>query len=212
MNLDDLKPDWQQRQSELAESDIDDVASRVVQGASRFQRAVLRRDILETVAGFAGAGVLGFFLLYGGDWPWLMGLGIMIAMLGVIEVVIVLHWTRTRDERVRPDLPLAEFCAAELSRVDRQLWLLRHINWWYSAPILCGCCIATCGALFPVLEVSMVTSGLGLLAACGSFAAVGWIIYRWNQHGIRTQLLPLREELVAVQESLQDEPSNGDTE
>lgn len=122
-----------------------------------------------------------------------------------------MNWTRQRG-RARPDLPLAEFCAVELACVDRQIWLLRNINWWYTGPTLFGCCVFLLGTLLSL-------SGLPAWAWCVAIAIffayflLGWVVYGLNQKALRTELLPLREELEEIHDSLVEEPpALGDAE
>ncbi len=205
MNLDDddLKASWKQRQSELADSGrIDELASRVFSRTSWFERVILRRDWIETAAAIFV--IVMFAGMFFRQESWLARVGAITVILGAIEILVVLHWTRRRGGRPQHDLPLAEFCAAEIARVDRQIWLLRHVNWWYSGPILLGCCLLTFGR-----SISWVAIVINLMC----YLAVGWFVYWLNQRAVRTQLIPLREELATTCETLVDDSSIiGDTE
>lgn len=64
-----------------------------------------------------------------------------------------MHWTRTRDAPLKQDLPLLDFCTAEVRRVDRQIRSMRKLRWWYSAPIFVGCCVLCYGILSAVPEL-----------------------------------------------------------
>jgi hypothetical protein len=206
MNLDDLKSNWKQYQTKLAEDRFDELASRVLTQTSWFEKTIWRRDLLETAAAIFVAVIFGYVVVRGPDWPLLARLGMGIAALGAIEIIIVLNWTRRRG-RARHDLPLIDFCAAELARVDRQIWLLRNVNWWYTSPILLGCCTFFFGLLNSLPGLPSWARFVEV-AIYFAFLLLGWVIYGLNQQAVRDKLLPLREELADIYESLVvDKPS-----
>src|SRR4051794_11597881 len=119
------------------------LTARVQMRASKFEKTILRRDLIETAAAVVVILFFGFFL-YQVSLPGVAKLGLALMIAGAMEVVVVLHWTR-RQERPRHDSPLTEYCAAEIKRIDRQIWLLRNVNWWYTGPLLLGACVLVFG-------------------------------------------------------------------
>jgi len=206
MNLDDLKANWKQQQSKLADDQFDEIASRVAERSSWFEKTILRRDLIETAAAIFVAFGFGYPLVRHVDWPWLARLGMAIIIMGAVEIIVVMHWTRRRGGRARYDSPLTEFCAVEIARVDRQIWLLRNVSWWYSGPIILGCCVFFFGILIALPELPT-WAWFVALAIFFAFLLLGWIIYRMNQQAVHTELLPLREELADTYESLTGKPS-----
>ena len=205
MNLDDLKETWRQSHGELGDSRVGELASQALERASQFEKTILRRDLIETAAAIFVIFGFGLFLREG--FPWISRLGMIIIVLGAGEVIVTLHLTRRRDRRPQHDLPLTEFCAAEIARVDRQIRLLRYVNWWYSGPMLLGVCVFLSGILFSV-PLPLHISVPAFAAFCVLILIFGWIIYRINQRALRNELAPLREELAGIYESLIEEPSS----
>jgi protein-S-isoprenylcysteine O-methyltransferase Ste14 len=203
MNLDEVKNMWQQRNGELAGDRVDELAARVLAQMSTFSSKILRRDWIETAAAALVVLVFAFFLQVDG-FPWISKLGMVVSIVGCLEVVAVLHWTRRRGGRPRYDLPLAEFCAAEVDRVDRQIWLLRNVSWWYTIPLLLGACIVVLGVLLAVPELPLYVSVPWFAVFLAVIVFCGWIIHSINQRAVR-QTLPLREELAAIAASLSED-------
>jgi hypothetical protein len=192
MNLDDLKPNWQQTQNELADnSRFDEIAARVYARTSWFERIILRRDRIEGTACVLVLALfsMGFIVVDG----WVAKLGMTMVILGAIEVMSVLYLVRRRGARRPHDLPLKEFCAAELASVDRQIWLGRNVTWWYTVPLLAGCLPIGFGTAGPTVAFGI---------SCAGLVAFGWFVFWLNQRAVRNTLLPLREELAEIHQSL----------
>ncbi len=203
MNLDDFKSDWKQRHNELAQDRFDELASEVVARTAKLEAAILRRDLLETLAAVVVVMFFGVFLWFDSV-PALMKIGIVIIMLGVIEIVAVLSWTRRRDDRPSHDAPLLDYCKAEKARVDRQIQLVRNVTWWYSGPILLGCCVMMYGLLSSVPELSRLIFYGFLASFYACFLAAGIIIHRGNSRSARKDFIPIRDELAELVRSLED--------
>ena len=207
MNLDNLKSSWKRQQVKLADDHFEEVVSRVLARTSWFQKTILRRDLIETAAGIAVIPFLVYFVIWAEAWPWVARLGVAIVVVGLVEGLVVLHWTRWRGRLARHDIPLDDFCTSEIASLDRQIWLLRHVNWWYLGPTVLGCCIFTLGLLSSFQELPTGLFLCALAIFCGFYFAVGWILYRANQRAVRNELQPVRKELVDIYESLRDDSS-----
>ena len=184
MKLDDFKPQWQQRHRDL-DGNVDHVIEKVRIRMSSFDKTIWWRDMRES-----GAAVLlfvwyGFSLLTPGNW--LATCGTVIGMMACALIVAVMYWTRKKGRKEsQPSLAVEEYCKAELTFVDWQIWLLRNVHWWCLGPLFVGMYLQYV-ALGPVLG-QMVT----FLITVGS---LGGFIYWLNQLAVRKRLLPLRQEL-----------------
>jgi hypothetical protein len=204
MNLDDYKSNWKKQHNQLSADRFDAATADVVARAAKLETAIRRRDLIEAVGAVFVLVFFGVFL-----WcvpcPVIMQAGVVIVMLGAVEIVVVMHWTRHRDDEPTNDLPLLDFCTKEIKRVDRQIRLLRNVNWWYSGPILLGCSVAFFGLLhslpeeFPDWQFYVF-----LIAFNACFLAAGFIVFRGNARAVLKQLVPVREELAELVRSLQD--------
>ncbi len=209
MNLDNFKSDWKKQHDELARDRFDasvaDIASRV----TRFEAAIRRRDLIDTAAAVFAVVFLGAFLWFV-HCPTVMQVGCGIMILGVIEAVTLKHWTRHRGEQPKHDLPLLDYCTAEIKRVDRQIQLSRNVNWWYSGPMLLGCFVMIYGLLgsIPELPTHIYYGFSAAFYAC--FLTAGYIVYRFNARAVQSELLPLRSELTELALSPEDNDSASD--
>jgi len=211
MNLDDFKSSWKQRTDELASDQFPTLTADVFARAAQLEAVIRRRDWIE--AGAAAAVLIFFGLTLGlGALPMVAKVGVVIILLSTLEIVVVLFWTRHRDARPRSDAPLLEFCTTETRRVERQIRLLRNVNWWYSGPILLGACVMT----FGVLQSASVLPGLmyyGFLSAFGAcFLVVAIIIHRMNARAAQITLVPMREKLAQLVRSLSETELDSDAQ
>jgi len=154
----------------------------VMERSSRFQRAIRRRDLLETAAGAVGLLLLSPVLVRG---PWLARGAVLLIALAVAVVVLKLARAR-RLPPARPDAPLAQALRAESARVGAQIRLLESVLWWYIAPLTLGPILLTAS----IAGLSRYTLAYSLFAA--AFAAG---IYWLNQWTVARQLRPRKEEL-----------------
>ena len=188
MNLDDLKTPWQAMQRECDTSHIDEISSRVGSRMTRFDHTIRRRDMVENLA--AVIVIIGFVisLFYCDDW--LTFIGAAIVVVGAIEIVVVLNATRMYHP-TPAGLPPVEHCKLEAAKVDRQIFLLRNVHWWYVGPLMLGCCVMSFGA----------DSLIASVVLCGVYIAMGVFVYWINQRAVARHLLPLREELTSAIET-----------
>jgi hypothetical protein len=201
MNLDDMREGWRQHHGKWADQHFDALAADVVARAGRFENQIMRRDWMETAAAL-------FVILFFGVALSSMGMtrlmvaGVALILFGAVEIVVVLFWARLRDLPPQPDSSLAEFSQAELVRLDRQIYLLRNVTWWYTGPLLAGVALFLFGVLWSLPAMPPVTwfSFLAAFGAC--LLAGGFIVYRINRRAVVTELLPLREQIIAFRESL----------
>jgi len=209
MNLDDFKSDWKEQHSELARDRIDALGTDMASRVTKFESVIRRRDLIETAAAVFVVVFFGVFLWFV-PCPTIMQFGIGIFIVGVIEAVAVLHWTRHRDEQPEHDLPLLGFCTAEIRRVDRQIQLLRSVNWWYSGPMLLGCCVMVYGVLnaIPKLPAHIYYGFMAAFYAC--FLAAGYIVYRINAKAVESELVPMRNDFAELVQLLEDDLPESD--
>jgi hypothetical protein len=200
MNLDDFKEPWQHQQRELTEY-ADRAIKAIRTRMSMFDRSIFRRDLIESVAAiclFVYLGSVAFQISHG-----LARVGVVLQMLWCIEIVVVMNWARLTNRIVRPGISLQDYCTAELARVNRQIFLLRNVNWWYTGPCFLGGAIQLFGQTPEPRTFVLVLS---------TFVPIGWFVYRLNQRAVRRNLEPLRNELVSAMDVTGDESvvrSNG---
>jgi len=205
MNLDDFKSSWREQHDELGRERLNVASDDIIARTAALERAIVRRDFVEAAAAVVVVAIAAAFLWFV-KMPKVVMVGIVIIVLGAIEVVAVMFWTRHRDARPNLDAPLVEFCRAELQRVERQIQLLKSVTWWYSAPPMIGAAVMTFGMLQAVPELSPVLRYGFLAAFCACFLAATFIIARINARAVERDLLPVRNDLAEVIRSMDDAP------
>jgi len=199
MNLDDLRPQWQAQQAEMGNQPPAGgarTAEHLHAQAAKFERDIFRRDVVETLAGIF---VLVFFsVAIGSIDEWLIRAGLIVIIIGTIEIIAVMHLTRRSQAIPRPDLPVSEFCAQQLRRIQSQITLLRWVWLWYIGPILLGCYLMLLAIVIKLWEM-MTPYMAGILFVIGAmFGLFGFLVDRINQRAVRKNLIPLRDEFAAL--------------
>ena len=133
MNLDDFKEPWQQRQRAL-DGRVDHVIKKVRSRMAGFDRTIWWRDMRESLAAILLIVWYCYDLFQ--QQSALAKCGAGLGIVACVFILAVLHWARVKGKGARPDLPVEDYRWAELDRVDRQIWLLRNVHWWYLGPLL----------------------------------------------------------------------------
>lgn len=198
MNLNDQRPGSGDDHIGTAER-VATLATEVRERCAGFEVELVRRDWIEALAAVFVVAFCAMFLRLEKPTP-LMTLGVVIVMLGAVEIVAVMFWTRRRDPRPRPDSSMFEFSTAEVTRLDRQIGLLRCAFWWYSAPVLLGVATFLCG----VLRIVPNLSGPIWVALHAAFLLclvwVAMMLQRVHQRHVDCELVPLRDQIAEFQQ------------
>ncbi|HVL68359.1 MAG TPA: hypothetical protein VM364_13945 [Vicinamibacterales bacterium] len=186
MNLDEMKGAWQARDGAAPEEGGDMV--NLLGKLDALERGVRRRDVREYVAACLVMAIFGWMAATAPD-P-LTRTGALTVVFGSMFIIV---WSR-RATGASPrrafagDLPLAQFCARELERVEAQIRLLRGVWWWYLAPTVVGILLMVA----PRPQAGWVKLGTALVVL-----AVAAVIYMMNLAAAKHELEPLRDELAA---------------
>jgi hypothetical protein len=195
MTFDDLVPAWQeQNDHSLSPEDREALVARVCRSVERVGGAVLRRDVLETIAAVVVIIYFGRYF-YGAPTDYVVsktGSGFLVCW--ALFIIYRLHRTRTVQRPTSLDAPVREFCRVELERLDRQIQLLGSVLWWYIAPAMIGANMMFMGM-----------AGLGIASLVYGMATLllSWGIYALNMRAANG-LVPLRNELASLLSQLED--------
>lgn len=189
MNFEDLKSLLGDLDTEPVreEADLDAVRQKVMKSRRRFDL----RDIRETVA--CVLVFLIFWPIVFAGMPWMTRLGSLVCCIGAVFIASSLYLGRRRH-RVLPELSVHEFLQAEIAHLDYQIRLLRNISWWYLAPCAVGYLMFVWG-LMPISEA---------VVASGGYFVLDRVICWLNQYAVKHDLMPQKEELVSVWQSLDE--------
>jgi hypothetical protein len=203
MNPDEYKRAWQ---TQAAQPRLTIDAELLLQEVRRNQRyftaIIFWRDVREV-----GVALLMVPLwLYMGvklslPWTWYLTVPGLLWIAGFMLADRIRHKRRPPG----PGEPLRQRVENSLAQVEHQRWLLRNVFWWYLLPLALPVL-----AFFGQVAWEMRAGGwLTALAAGGGLVAVLFVVfgsvYRLNQHAVRTELTPRRQELEALLRSLKDE-------
>ena len=196
MTFDDLATAWkEQNDRPLSAADREAMVARVCRRVERLGGAVVRRDLVETIA---AAFVIVFFgrYVYAAPADYVVSKsGAALLVCWGVFIVYKMHRTRTVQRPASPDAPVREFCRIELGRLDRQIRLLRGVLWWYIAPCVIG---------VNVMFVGMSGFGMASLVYCGATLLLGWGIYLLNLRAVAKDVVPARNELASLLGQLDD--------
>ena len=201
MNPDNLKEAWRAQTSQtrlIIHADL--LLNEVRRNERSFKAMIFWRDVREI--GIALVMVPVWFYLgatHALPWTWY---AMVPAMLWIAGFMLV---DRRRHKQHPPEAgePLGQRVASSLAQVEHQIWLLRNVFWWYLLPP--GLAMM---AFFG--QIAWTIRGGGwwvLLVVVGMTAVAGAIlagVYWLNQHAVRSQLEPRRQELQALLASLKD--------
>lgn len=197
MTFDDLREQWQESNAQATNQQLrEEALVRVCRGAERIKAKVLSRDIIETVA------AIGAFLFFGiaiFNMPSLMArIGTAIILVWCVQVVWRLHHTRLKGRMTKIDLTVCQYYQREVEDVERQIAMLRNILWWYVLPGFVGV-----NLVFSGLSASLLVSGVYFVVTLLFCGGVVWL----NHRAVRITFLPLRKEINALLDELNETPS-----
>lgn len=202
---DDFQKAWHSQAAQTRVTIAADLLLKEVQRSERnFRATIFRRDFREVVVGLI---MLPLWFYWGHRYslPWTWWLGVP-AITWVILFIVVDRFHH-RQRPTEPGEPLVESVRASLSQVEHQIWLLRNVFWWYLLPFTIAIL-----AFFAQNAWSRHTGFWPVTLAVAPFLlfllALYGFIYWLNQHAVRRDLEPRREELRALLATLEEETAS----
>lgn len=205
----DLQREWD-AQPEYSEKRMSEIAQLVRTRSDSLRAMLVFRDLSEGIAGVIVSAVFAGYWIFN---PALLApnliakTGIVISIAGSIGVNVWMQFVRRRRRVDFGSVPLKEFVASEVESVDDQVALLRHVAWWYLAPLYIGTCVYVFG---------LSTAGewdpyrLFFIGYCLFAFVLYWFIWRLNQKVRMATLEPLRDALKRTYDSLESDADGGD--
>lgn len=190
MDIDRLRSTWQSQETGgSAPQGGSDPLKPLVERLATLDRDVQRRDFREYLAACFCIAFFGWRAAIADDF-WVRA-GALIVVFGSMFIIL---WSRRamlpgRRQTFTNDLPMVQFCARELEKVNAQVRLLESVWWWYVAPTIVGVLVMTLAEPRPLalrLAVAALVLGVGL--------AIHWV----NVTTARTHLHPLRNDVERV--------------
>jgi hypothetical protein len=195
MSPDDLKRAWQaQTPDSLLRLDPELLLNEIRRKQRSFAATIFWRDVREVGVSL----LLVPWWLYLGvrqslPWTWYLMVPVLLWVAGFMLV----DRRRQRRQHAEPSESLCRSVESSLAQVEHQIWLLRNVHWWYLLPF-------TLSVLAFLAQVTWQTRSEGWWTAVAFTGAVTVVavllagVYRLNQHAIRADLEPRRQELAAI--------------
>lgn len=201
MTFEELQITWQSQEKCFKLNISSEVILREVRHNEKgFRSEIFWRDVREV--GVACA-LFAYFLYQGlksNAWELLL---LASLLLGVAAFLVV---DRMVQRRRRPDFDstLLGCVESSLAQVEHQIWLVTNVLWWYLLPLGIGVEILFCSAVWESLKNGDYF-GLALFGGVTVFTVgLYWGIYRLNQYAVRKHLIPRKQELEELGQSVQN--------
>ena len=193
--MEELKKNWH-LDSGIVPERFDQIRERVTSRSQRMRRKIFQGDMLETAAAVVVVFFFGMILLRSNHWIFLIGNLIIVS--AACSFPFVLWWARRRS---KSSASFVDELDVEIEFLNRRILILRHLTWWYLAPLYLGLVLFAVGAVDPRRQDWL---GHLILIAVLSFCTLLFVWIWWiNRHGCRTFLHPLVQYYTSLRESLQ---------
>jgi Flp pilus assembly protein TadB len=205
MTFNELQKTWQKETTgpKLA-IDSDLLLREVKRNKEAFDSAIFWRDFREV----GTAVILVVVFLYGafksGERIWVAGSFVVLAITCLFVAVFFLVDRRLQKRKdPRHSDPLLACIESSLIKVNHQIWLLKNVFWWYLLPPGAGIAlffVVVTWNVYKVLHKSRVLLMFG--ANILIVALIFWGVYWLNQYVVRERLMPRKQELELLLNSL----------
>jgi len=200
MTFDELQETWQGQEGGFKLSiDSDMLLKEIKRNKKSFESGIFWRDVREA------SGTPLMLVLCGYLWLWHDFWQLSILLPGVVFVSAFIVLDRIIQKRKLPKLSESLACCikSSLKQVNHQTWLLKNVLWWYLSPLFICIFIFIC-------YVAWVIRGLGIFGYlfCSGYLVLCflfyWYIYHLNQRAIQKELIPRKNELENLLNSLKN--------
>lgn len=205
MTFDELQKTWQdsENRSKLTiESDM--LLKEVKRNKESFESNIFWRDFREVAVATVMAGVFLYRAFKSEDNIWITGSYVVLAIMCLyVAAFFIIDRRLQRKKQVPHTEPLLGCIESSLMQVEHQIWLLKNVFWLYLLPLGAGIAlffIVVGWSLFKTLPAARVLSVC--LVSMLLVVLVFWRIYWLNQHAVRKELIPRKQELETLLRNL----------
>jgi Na+/melibiose symporter-like transporter len=205
MTFNELQKTWQKNKdaSNLA-IDSDMLLREVKRNKEAFESTVFWRDVREIVVAIIMVGVFLNGAMKSKDNIWVAGSLVIVAAICLyVAVFLIVDRRLQRKKEPRHADSLLTCIKSSLTQVNHQIWLLKNVFWWYLLPPGAGIALFFVVVnlhLFQVLPAKLVLPECLVSAIIVAF--VFWGVYWLNQYAVRKGLVPRKQELESLLNSL----------
>lgn len=203
MTFNELQENWQSQPADPKLTiDTDVLLKEVKRNKNCFESAIFWRDFREVGIAIV---MFVFFLFKGINdslWP------LSLVGLFCLWVAVFMVTDRIIQKKKQPRLSdtLSNCAKSSLAQINHQIWLLRNVLWWYLGPLGVGILIwfGYCGLLLMQGEKPPIGWVLFVLGCIVGTIILYWGIYWLNQRAVRKELIPRKNELEELLNSLKN--------
>jgi hypothetical protein len=201
MNPEDYKQAWQSQSPGRLTINSELLQKEVRRNQRLFAAIIFWRDVREV-----GVAVLlvPVWLYMGAKlhlpWAWYL----MVPALVWVAGFMVADRMRNKLHQPGPGEPLRQSVESSLAQVTHQIWLLRNVLWWYLLPFTVPA-LAFFGQVAWLVRSGGWPAALIFAQAITVAVAILVAVYRLNQHAVRRELEPRRQELEVLLANLKEE-------
>jgi hypothetical protein len=206
MTFNELQQNYWQKDmtaSKLA-IDSDMLIREVKRNKEAFESTIFWRDFREVAVSVIMVGVFLHGAAKARDNMWVAGALVVVAITCFyVAAFFIVDRRLQKKKEPRYTDPLLACVKASLAQVNHQIWLLKNVFWWYLLPPGIGIALfffVVNWQLLKVLPAKLVLPGclLGPLFV----VLVFWGVYWLNQYAVRKGLIPRKDELEAMLQSI----------
>lgn len=193
MDWNEMRDRWR---AEPAKTPMAEMLARIGARSGRLRKAVLRRDVVETVVAIVMIPPFAWLAWQlGARGQWLPFAFIAFLLGWLVYVPLRLRRARLALPRHRADLPTRDYLAAEREGMIAQAGMLEAVWRWYLAP----CAIGVVG--FVVSARGITPKTLGYAAVVVGFCVLLHVANRAAARHFRTLADDIREQVAAFERS-----------
>jgi hypothetical protein len=205
MTYNELQKTWQKDTSASRLTiDSNTLFREVKRNKESFESAIFWRDFREVAVAIIMVGVFIYRAVKVNDKMWEAGSFVVLAVMCLYVAAFFPVDRHIQRKKVAKYTDSLRACIeSSLMQVEHQIWLLKNVFWLYLLPLGAGIAlffIVVGWSLFKVLPAARVLSVC--LASTSLVALVFWGVYWLNQHAVRKELIPRKQELEALLRNL----------
>lgn len=203
MNPDNLQQAWQSASAQPRITINAELLEREVERNKRsFANSIFWRDAREIGIALA---LIPAWIFLGNlaqlPWTWYLMLP------ALVWLAAFMLWDRRRQRQ--RSAPASESLRTQiehsLAQVEHQIWLLKNVFWWYIFPFVPPMAAFLLQMGWKLREGGWAAIAIVILIALNSLAVL-LFAYSVNQRAVKNSLEPRREELLALQRGLAENP------
>ncbi|MHC4552631.1 MAG: hypothetical protein ACYSUT_07685 [Planctomycetota bacterium] len=198
MNFEDIQKNWrEQSEGESIMINTNILLKEVHRNKLSFETMIFWRDVRE-----AGIAIILFFVfLHAGikfdTWVWhVMAMGCLF-----VSVFLIIDRYIQKRRKKNTDISLLDYAETSLGQINHQIWLLKNVFWWYLLPIAGGGLFVGAQMAFTMNTTwdAILKDFSGDVLIWGGLGIFIWWI---NQHAVKSDLQPRKEELEGLLENI----------